>query len=51
MADLVTILAPLAGAERDVGRVERLLHLRRHERSAPEGTEPAASADPDSPLA
>jgi hypothetical protein len=49
MADLVTILAPLAGAERDVGRVERLLRLRRHERDSAEGPERAGSPDPESP--
>jgi hypothetical protein len=48
MADLVTILAPLAGAERDVSHVERLLHLGRHEREGAERTEPAGSPDPES---
>jgi hypothetical protein len=49
MADLVTILAPLAGAEQDVRRAERFLRFRRHEREGAGSDAPPGSGDSESP--
>ena len=46
MADLVSILGPLAGAEHDVRRAEGLFRLRRREHPAPEA-EGGAAHEPD----